>query len=535
MNLIEIQDKLNKLPPLPQSIQYLTAASNGQNPQVPPYMALARISEINKQMQSAQNKPQPPAEPLNQSLPKQAMQSMGIGALPQGAPPGMPPPQGMPQGAPQAAPQQAPQPVMAADGGLMSIPVDSRMFDYGSGGVVAFANQEGKQVVEDPDAETASTETAVEDDEGYDAEAELKKLLPQIETLMKQGVRPIRTKEKIEEGLTKDYGVDEGPIGTKYMEGLGALKEAKSNERGIQGGDIDIREKLAASKGLLDWSDASRGRTGMGGVGALGRSYINSTENFMKERTGLREDAIKDSSLMNEAQYKLQALRQAQKDGDVKAAQKADTELAKIAKDLGVSKNNLMARLVTGNLNLMGKYETAQASRDVAATRAKAKANASGKSKAPSNEAAGVAINAARLKEEHPDWSDARIQAEALRQYKTTATAPAVAGRERKDINEDWRKERYTVDYIDAKDKAAYERDWRAKWKRDNPDATPAPAAPAASTPPPPAPAAPAAPTAKLTQEQNKAAIDKANEAIRNGADPVQVRARLKAAGVRFE
>jgi hypothetical protein len=230
-------------------------------------------------------------------------------------------------------------------------------------------------------------------------------------------------------------------------------------------------------------------------------------------------------------------LRQAQKDGDVKAAQKADTELAKIAKDLGVSKNNLMARLVTGNLNLMGKYETAQASRDAAKTRADAK-GAGGKPKAPSNESAGVAINAARLKEEHPDWSDARIQAEALRQYKTTATAPAVAGRERKDINEDWRKERYTVDYIDAKDKAAYERDWRAKWKRDNPDATPAPAAPAASTPPPPAPAAsaaPAAPAAKLTQEQNKAAIDKANEAIRNGADPVQVRARLKAAGVRFE
>ena len=193
MNLMEVQSRLNKLPPLPESIQYLTAAAQGGNTQVPPFMALARISEINKEMQSAQNKPQPPAEPLNQSLPKQALQSMGIGALPQGqpAPQGMPQqgaPQGMPQqGAPQGMPQQgapqqgAPQPVrMAADGGLMSLPVDDSMFEYGSGGVVAFANPEGNQLVKD---EAPAEEAVVEDEPGYDAEAELKKLLPQIQKL----------------------------------------------------------------------------------------------------------------------------------------------------------------------------------------------------------------------------------------------------------------------------------------------------------------------------------------------------------------
>ena len=159
MNLLEVQDNLNKLLPRPESIQYLTAAAQGGNPEVPPFMALARISEINKEIQLAQNKPQPPAEPLNQSLPKQAMQSMGIGALPQGqpAPQGMPQqgaPQGMPQqGAPQQPPQAPPQgaqPVrMAADGGLMSLPVDSRMFEYGSGGVVAFNGEDDEQVVEE--------------------------------------------------------------------------------------------------------------------------------------------------------------------------------------------------------------------------------------------------------------------------------------------------------------------------------------------------------------------------------------------------
>ena len=53
------------------------------------------------------------------------------------------------------------------------------------------------------------------------------------------------------------------------------------------------------------------------------------------------------------------------------------------------------------------------------------------------------------------------------------------------------------------------------------------------------APAKPGAtsnkPPAKLTQEQNNAAITKANEAIKNGADPEKVKARLKEAGVSFK
>jgi hypothetical protein len=39
----------------------------------------------------------------------------------------------------------------------------------------------------------------------------------------------------------------------------------------------------------------------------------------------------------------------------------------------------------------------------------------------------------------------------------------------------------------------------------------------------------------QLTPEQNQAAIDKANEALNKGADPKEVRARLKAAGVKFK
>jgi hypothetical protein len=494
MNLMEVQSKLNKLPPLPESIQYLTSAAQGGNPQVPPYMALARISEINKEIQSGQQT-QPPAEPLNQSLPKQALQSMGIGALLQGqpAPQGMPqqsmPPQGMPQGAQPAPqmqmpqqgarpmPQQAPRPMpqgaqpvrMAADGGLMSLPVDPRMFEYGSGGVVAFNGEDGDQQVE---AES-----------GYDAETELRKLMPQIQTLLKQDVRPIRTRAEIETGLNKDYGVDEGPIGKGYLEGLASLKEAKAADRAKQEQDLALRRRLASSKGLLDYSDASRGQTGLGGIGALGRNYIGSVDKFAEEEAGLRQSGIKVDELLNEAQYKVQALRQAQKDGDIKAEQKADLDLSKIAKDLGVAKSTLIGRLATGNLNLMGKETMAGSQEEAARIRAAAKNAAGNKPPKVTDQAAGVAAIAARLKEEHEDWTDAQVQAEAVKQYKQMSGAPNVAAKVTKDINDAWRKEKYTVDYIEAPDKVAYEREWRANWKRANPDAAAPAPAPAVAKP----------------------------------------------------
>lgn len=483
MNLIEVQDKLSKLPPRPESIQYLTVAAQGGNPLVPPYMALARISEINQEIQSSQQ-PQAPAEPLNQSLPKQAMQSMGIGALGQGQPmpqqgmpqQGMPQqaprpmPQGMPQGMPQQGmpqrpmPQQPPQgaqPVrMAASGGLMGLPVDSRMFEYGSGGIVAFNGEDNDQVVE---AES-----------GYDPEAELRRLQPQIKALLQQETRPVRGAQGIEKQLTanRDYGVDEGPIGKGYLEGLAALKAAKETERGRQQGDIEQRKKNAVNRALLDFAEASRGQTGIGGIGALGRSYMGSSEKLMGEEAALREDAIKTNSLMNEAQYKIQDLRRAQLKGDVAAEQKADMELAKIAKDLGVAKSTLIGRLATGNLNLMGREASAGATVEAAKTRADA-ANVPKPDK-PTDQSRGVAAIAAGLKLEHPDWSEEKIQAEATRLYRQSATAPAVAAREAKDINEAWRREKFTVAYMEAPDKEAYERQWRAKWKQQNPDAAPA-------------------------------------------------------------
>lgn len=477
MNLMEVQDDLNKLPPIPRSIEYLTAAAQGGNPEVPPFMALARISEINKQMQSAQQV-QPPAEPLNQSLPKQAMQNMGIGALQQGqqqqgmqqmaqqagaaqraVPPGIPQPvrqqQPMPQQqmAPRPMPQQGAQPVrMAADGGLMSIPVDPSMFEYGSGGVVAFNGEDDEQVVEE-DAEEGDAEAGESARVSYDAVAELRKLQPQIAAQMKQGVRPVRTRAEIERALTKDYGVDTGPVGTKYLEGLASLKDAKAAERAQQQANIDERKKFATSRALLDYSDATRGQTGLGGIGALARSSMGSAEKFMGEESELRQSGVKVDELLNEAQYKVQALRQAQKDGDIKAEQKADVDLAKIAKDLGVSKNTLIGRALTGNLNVIGKQISADAQIQAAKERAKGKGAGAG-AKKPTDLGASYEIElAALIAEGEPDDATTRKRAMNLAQdrlSKSAGTGRVEVSKVEK-ANQEFLERYYTPEYSDLR------------------------------------------------------------------------------------
>jgi len=460
MNLLEVQDDLNKLPALPQSIQYLTAAAQGGNPQVPPFMALARISEMNKEIQLAQNRPQPPAEPLNQSLPKQALQNMGIGALGQGQPM---PQQGMPQGAqpapqqppqmpPQQAPQQGAQPVrMAANGGLMGLSVDPRMFEYGSGGIVAF--EEGGEVEEEDDvAEEGDVGAGEGARVSYDAVAELRKLQPQIAAQMKQGVRPVRTRADIEKALTKDYGIDTGPVGTKYLEGLASLKEAKAAERALQQEDITQREKMAVARALADWSEGSRGQKGLGGLNAFTRSYTGSAEKLMGEKADLRESGIKVDELLNEAQYKVQALRQAQRDGDIKAEQKADVDLAKIAKDLGVSKNTLIGRALTGNLNVIGKQISADA--QIQAARERAKAKGAGGAKKPTDLGTSYEIElAALIAEGEPDDAATRKRAMNLAQDRLSKSA----GTGRVDVsrvekaNQEFLERYYTPEYSDLR------------------------------------------------------------------------------------
>lgn len=157
-NLIQVQNRLKELPKNPQTMQYLTAASKGQNPEIPPYVALGEIQRreaMDSQMATAQGAAKGPTPTVADQMEAKAKEkAMGLMALQQGrqaAAQQQPAPQGGP--APENTPQPEQQeeaPAMMAQGGLARLPVDSQMFNYKQGGVIGY-NGESDSDVKNPE------------------------------------------------------------------------------------------------------------------------------------------------------------------------------------------------------------------------------------------------------------------------------------------------------------------------------------------------------------------------------------------------
>jgi hypothetical protein len=142
MNLVQIQERLKDLP-----TQAIMGYANGQNPQVPPYLALG---ELNRRKQMEQQAAQPPKGTVKDSIEQQVglmqLQKLRQGQMAQqSAMQGAQAPM-IPQGTPEPAMQPEAEMAMAS-GGVTSLPVQDMHF--GSGGIIAFANPEGKQDVKD--------------------------------------------------------------------------------------------------------------------------------------------------------------------------------------------------------------------------------------------------------------------------------------------------------------------------------------------------------------------------------------------------
>jgi len=131
MNLVAIQEKLKDFPN-----QIIMAYANGQNPEVPAYMALAELQRRKRMQQGSKEMPKETVkdrierESVQQTMPSmEAQQPQQVAQQPQ---------QQLQQ-QPQQEPQQAQQemPAMAA-GGIARLPVGD-MFNYRDGGIVAFS------------------------------------------------------------------------------------------------------------------------------------------------------------------------------------------------------------------------------------------------------------------------------------------------------------------------------------------------------------------------------------------------------------
>jgi len=205
----------------------LQSKAQGQDPQVPPWLATAVLNErmdAQKKVGLAQGaKGEQPSivEQLNQkaglmALQGQQQQQAQQQMMSQMAQAPQPAPQGVPQ------PEQQPQPQMMAGGGLARLPVNPRMFDYRAGGIIGFAN-EGEVPVADEganlDAVKAQAEQAIanlrryglrqqqQDPEGYqraqknvqDAQQAVKNAMTQYQSSMEKS------------GMNKPYFMGQKP------------------------------------------------------------------------------------------------------------------------------------------------------------------------------------------------------------------------------------------------------------------------------------------------------------------------------------
>jgi len=177
MNLIQIQEHLKDLP-----TQAIMSYANGQNPQVPPYMALG---EMNRRKSMEQRAAQAADSSVKEKLENELTQQTALPGIGQGMnmrinPAGMPPP--MPAAQPQMAPQMPKMPMQLAArpmppqqmakpgaipagapgmaaGGLAELPVRRDIFNYGPGGIVAFADESNEQLVLPPGTSYDSAES----------------------------------------------------------------------------------------------------------------------------------------------------------------------------------------------------------------------------------------------------------------------------------------------------------------------------------------------------------------------------------------
>lgn len=142
VNLFKVQEQLKDMPQ-----QQIMAYANGSNPDmVPPYIALGEMERRTRMAKNAQTG-QPPQGTVKDNLENQIKQTAGIASLGNmrqqqmgqaQAQQAMSTPGAVPGGVPQPQPQGEP-PVRMAQGGLASVPINSRMTAYKDGGIVGYA------------------------------------------------------------------------------------------------------------------------------------------------------------------------------------------------------------------------------------------------------------------------------------------------------------------------------------------------------------------------------------------------------------
>jgi hypothetical protein len=378
MNLIQIQEHLKDLP-----TQAIMAYANGQNPEVPPYMALG---EMNRRKNMEQRAAQAPNASVKEKIESELAQQTALPGIGQGMNMRINP-AGMPQAMPAAQPQMAPQmpkmqnPALArptppqqmaqpgsipagapgmADGGLATLPVDPDMFNYAPGGIVAFADEDNNQLVLPPGTPYSAEESGnySSSDGGDKTQINLaneilkKRLLGQVdlpEPVDRDQVKAdvLAKRPELAGILNKLPGEALGKLATELESQNAAQRERFQQGEGRQG-------LAALSNALIAAGEATRGQKGMGlgaAFGGFGKAYNTATaaseERAAKQQALERAQTIETMKLQSDIEQMQRAYAEGDIDKAMKLKEQVNARQAKIVEMQGAGAKDVIANYMT--------------------------------------------------------------------------------------------------------------------------------------------------------------------------------------------
>lgn len=319
LNLVQIQDKLKDLP-----TQAVASYANGQNPMVPPYLALGELNR-RKQMEQSAAAEQAKSMGDQPTIKEQTEQQLGLMNLQQQRQQQAAQQMGnaMANTVAQVPPGVGQQPVQMARGGLARLPIRPTMFkrsDYAGGGIVAFqSGGEPDQEMRDFDQAAALYEAEREarmakeqsQPTKVDAAALLRKLVQQAEkgTTIEDTAAQIKRSKELAGVLEDPYAESR-----KEREGLVALRRAYE-------ADQPSRDLRATLLGI------AKAKPGQG----LGMALGSGSEEYAKEEERFR--SLQDQQRVQEMQW--MRADEKEKDaiarGDAKAMLEAQQEKEKLS------------------------------------------------------------------------------------------------------------------------------------------------------------------------------------------------------------
>lgn len=423
MNLIQVQERLKSLPSSPQTMQALMAYANGMNPAVPPYLALGELNRRKQLMEEAQQ--QQAGQPPQGTVKDQIAQTAGVMALQQGRQ--------------QQAMQQMAQGMGQMPGRVPPQTAAAGPVQMASGGIVALkAGSQGEAVEEDDDDDdgegTPSAPSVPTDARSALAMLQAMALKRQAEGAPKY-VSPIEQEEELIKKYPERFAALKEPVGVASLKRLDEMEAARRAEIAKQREEA-ARLRPSTLQQLGQAAMASRGQYGRSALASILGGYsdiASKTEaDAVKQEQALRGRELELQQVRMEALNKIDEIKRARADGDLKREAQAKADFAKLLKDHNVSVNTLLGNQLRATSSLAGAERRAEAMEKSAQTRAEATRYAANRPQKPTDQANALRIYGADIRRKNPGMSEGEVEAQALDRYLQARQQAPLAGVEQR-------------------------------------------------------------------------------------------------------